>query len=40
MLAALRGLLLGRRTSGKEQDAAAGLAALERALAREVAAGR
>lgn len=40
VLAALRGLLLARRTSGKEQDAAAGLAALERALAREVAAGR
>src|SRR5690242_2113447 len=39
VLAALRGLLLARRTSGNEQDAAAGLAALERALAREIAAG-
>jgi AcrR family transcriptional regulator len=39
VLGALRGLLLARRTSGDEEDAAAGLAALERALAREVAAG-
>jgi AcrR family transcriptional regulator len=39
VLAALRGLLLARRTSGSEQDAAAGLAALDRALAREVEAG-
>jgi AcrR family transcriptional regulator len=39
VLAALRGLLLARRTSGDERDAAAGLAALERALAREVEAG-
>jgi len=36
VLAALRGLLLARRTSGDEDAAAAGLAALERALAREV----
>ena len=40
ILAALRGLLLARRTSGQERDADAGLAALERALAREVDAGR
>lgn len=39
VLAAMRGLLLARRTSGNEQDSAAGLAALERALAREIAAG-
>jgi AcrR family transcriptional regulator len=39
VLAALRGLLLARRTSGDELDAAAGLAALERALARETEAG-
>jgi hypothetical protein len=39
VLAALRGLLLARRTGGNEQDPSAGLAALERALAREVAAG-
>jgi AcrR family transcriptional regulator len=39
VLAALRGLLLARRTSGDERAAEAGLAALERALAREVAAG-
>jgi AcrR family transcriptional regulator len=39
VLAALRGLLLARRTSGDEHDAAAGLAALERALAREAGAG-
>jgi DNA-binding transcriptional regulator YbjK len=38
VLAAMRGLLLARRTSGNEQDSAAGLAALERALAREIAA--
>jgi len=37
VLAALRGLLLARRTGGGDPDA--GLAALERALAREVAAG-
>jgi AcrR family transcriptional regulator len=36
VLAALRGLLLARRTSGDDRDAAAGLAALERALAREI----
>jgi AcrR family transcriptional regulator len=35
VLAALRGLLLARRTSGTEREAAAGLAALERALRRE-----
>jgi AcrR family transcriptional regulator len=39
VLAALRGLLLARRTSGNDQDPSAGLAALERALAREIAAG-
>lgn len=39
VLAALRGLLLARRTSGDEHDASAGLAALERALAREITAG-
>jgi AcrR family transcriptional regulator len=39
VLGALRGLLLARRTSGDERAAAAGLAALERALAREVEAG-
>ena len=39
VLAAMRGLLLARRTGGDEQDSAAGLAALERALAREIAAG-
>jgi AcrR family transcriptional regulator len=39
VLAALRGLLLARRTSGNEDEAAAGLSALERALDREVAAG-
>jgi hypothetical protein len=39
VLAALRGLLLARRTSGNEQDSAAGLVALERALGREIAAG-
>lgn len=39
VLATLRGLLLARRTSGDRYDPAAGLAALERALAREVAAG-
>jgi DNA-binding transcriptional regulator YbjK len=36
VLAALRGLMLARRTSGGTTDAAAGLAALERALAREM----
>jgi AcrR family transcriptional regulator len=39
VLGALRGLLLARRTSGDDRGAAAGLAALERALVREVAAG-
>ena len=39
ILATLRGLLLARRTSGGESDPDAGLAALERALAREVDAG-
>jgi AcrR family transcriptional regulator len=38
VLAALRGLLLARRTSGDEHDPGAGLAALERALAREIGA--
>jgi hypothetical protein len=36
ILAALRGLLLARRTSGNEHSPRAGLAALERALAREI----
>jgi AcrR family transcriptional regulator len=36
VLGALRGLLLARRTSGSDREAAAGLAALERALTREV----
>jgi AcrR family transcriptional regulator len=40
VLAALRGLLLARRTSGDEQAATAGLAALGRALEREVGAER
>ena len=35
VLAALRGLLLARRTGGSDREAEAGLAALERALARE-----
>ena len=39
VLGALRGLLLARRISGNELDARAGLAALDRALAREVEAG-
>lgn len=39
ILAALRGLLLARRTSSGASDADAGLAALERALAREMEAG-
>jgi AcrR family transcriptional regulator len=39
VLGALRGLLLARRTSGSDREADAGLAALERALAREVHAG-
>jgi AcrR family transcriptional regulator len=39
ILAALRGLLLARRTSDGESDPDAGLAALERALTREVEAG-
>lgn len=39
VLATLRGLLLARRTSGNDHDPRAGLAALERALAREIAAG-
>src|SRR5689334_12394760 len=39
VLGALRGLLLARRTSGDDRGAAAGLAALERALTREVEAG-
>jgi AcrR family transcriptional regulator len=39
VLAALRGLLIARRTGGTESDPAAGLDALERALEREVAAG-
>lgn len=38
VLAALRGLLLARRTSSHAHDPTAGLAALERALAREIAA--
>ena len=38
ILAALRGLLLARRTGGNEHDPRAALAALERALDREVAA--
>lgn len=40
VLAALRGLLLDRRTSNLERDAGAGLAALERALAHELEADR
>ena len=39
ILAVLRGLLLARRTSGNDHHPDAGLAALERALAREMAAG-
>jgi AcrR family transcriptional regulator len=40
ILAALRGLLLARRTSGNEAPPDAGLAALERALVRETEADR
>jgi DNA-binding transcriptional regulator YbjK len=39
ILAALRGLLVARRTSGGENDPAAGLNALERALAHELGEG-
>lgn len=39
ILGALRGLLLTRRISGGQEDPRAGLAALERALAREIQAG-
>jgi len=38
VLAAMRGLMLARRTGGDEHATTAGLAALERALARELAA--